>query len=232
MSAAAPERSCLLVDDDARFRDALARAIRGLRIPGGVECRQAADAPQALQALAEAEASLVFLDYRMPGLSGLDCLRQIQSRHPDLPVVMITGEGDEHVAVEAMKAGAMDYLVKGSVEPANLRRAIANALQKGDMLTTIRRQKEALMDAERQRVMIESLAAACHHLGQPATVIRGYLELVRKQNLPPDALEMVDACLAAADSMADVLDTLRKASQYRTVPYLASDPDSSRILDL
>ena len=224
--------TCLLVDDDDLFRDGLARAIRGLRLPFAVECLQAGSGAEALDRLAKEVPGLVFLDYRMPGLSGLECLRIIQAEQPELPVIMVTGAGDERVAVDAMKAGAMDYLVKGSVEAAQLRRAIVNAMQKGEMLATIRQQKEALMDAERHRVMIESLGAACHHLGQPATVIRGYLEMVRKEEISASAREMVETCLEAADSLLDVFQALRRVSEYRTVPYLESGKDSYRILDI
>ena len=224
--------TCLLVDDDELSREGLSRAIRGLRLPFEVEFMQAGSGEEALSTLSVELPALVFLDYRMPGLSGLECLRKMQEGYPDLPVIMVTGAGDERVAVEAMKAGAMDYLVKGSVEVTQLRKAIVNAMQKGEMRATIRRQKDALMEAERHRVMIESLGAACHHLGQPATVIRGYLEMVRKEEMSASARGMVETCLQAADSLAEVLKALSKVSQYRTVPYLESGTDSCRILDI
>ena len=224
--------TCLLVDDDELFREGLARAVRGLRLPLEMEFVQAGSGGEALKKVETEVPGLVFLDYRMPGLTGLECLQAMQEGHPELPVIMVTGAGDERVAVEAMKAGAMDYLVKGSVDAAQLRKAIVNAMQKGEMRTTIRRQKEALLEAERHRVMIESLGAACHHLGQPATVIRGYLEMVRKEEMSASARAMVETCLQAAGSLAEVLKALSKVSQYRTVPYLESGNDSCRILDI
>ena len=224
--------TCLLVDDDELFREGLLRAIRGLRLPLEMKFMQAGSGEEALKKVAVEMPSLVFLDYRMPGLSGLECLRKMQEEYPELPVIMVTGEGDERVAVEAMKAGAMDYLVKGGVEASQLRKVIVNAVQKGEMRATIRRQREALMEAERHRVMIESLGAACHHLGQPATVIRGYLEMVQKEEMSASARAMVETCLQAADSLAEVLKALSKVSQYRTVPYLESGNDSCRILDI
>jgi len=54
----------------------------------------------------------VLLDYRLPDGDGLDCLRKIRQRHPDVPVIIITGAGSEEIAVEAMKLGATDYVVK------------------------------------------------------------------------------------------------------------------------
>ncbi len=54
--------------------------------------------------------ALVLLDYMMPVMNGLEALKQIQGSYPDTYVMMFTGKGSEEVAVEAMKAGAVDYI--------------------------------------------------------------------------------------------------------------------------
>ncbi len=233
MSSQTPHTTFLLVDDDALFRDGFERLIRGLRLSSNPRCLHAEGGAEALALVKERIPHLVFLDYMMPGLSGLQCLRRLREAHEHMPIIMITGAGDEHVAVDAMKAGAMDYLIKGSITPESLKRAIVNALQKANLLMTIREQQEALLDAERHRVMIASLAAACHHMGQPATVIRGYLELLRKEASPPAAQEMIHHCLDAADAMTDVMQRLRAVCDYRTVPYLTGyDKDSEDALPM
>ncbi len=86
---------------------------------------------------------------------------------------------------------------------------------------TIESQSEALLEAERQRVMIQSLATACHHLGQPATVISAYLEMTRRMALPAEAQVMLAECRAAADDVADILKRLQGLTVYRTEPYLS-----------
>lgn len=222
MSSVASQTVFLLVDDDEPFRDGFERLIRGLRLSSGPRFLHAEGGAEALALVKESAPHLVFLDYMMPGLSGLQCLRDLHREHEDMPIIMITGAGDENVAVDAMKAGAMDYLVKGSITPEILKRAIVNALEKAALLKTIREQQETLLDAERHRAMIASLATACHHLGQPATVIRGYLELLRKEVSAPAAQEMIKICLDAADGMADILQRLRAVCDYRTVPYLTT----------
>ena len=87
------------------------------------------------------------------------------------------------------------------------------------MQQTIETQNEELMAAERQRVMIESLGAACHHIGQPATVLRIGLDDLRKQTTDAQARERIDACLDAMRKIGEILEKLRRVSQYRTVPY-------------
>ncbi len=123
----------LIVDDDADTRDGLERALR--ESDDGWDVRQAASANEALAAVTAADVEGVLLDYQLPGADGLTCLREIRRLRPDVPVVMVTGTGSEAVAVEAMKAGAADYVVKhatyalvvpGVVREALGRRALAN----------------------------------------------------------------------------------------------------------
>lgn len=65
-----------------------------------------------LERLENAAFDLVVLDYMLPGMSGIDTLKRIKFRYPELPVVIVTGQGDEKLAVQALKYGASDYLVK------------------------------------------------------------------------------------------------------------------------
>lgn len=117
-------------------------------------------------------------------------------------------------------------------------RALEEQLRMSErMQGTIRLQSEELVAAERQRVMIESLAAACHHIGQPATVLRVQLDLMRQGaggRAEPGA--NLDLCERAVDELAGVIEKLRSVSEYRTVPYQTygdgAGEDSTRIVDI
>ncbi len=87
------------------------------------------------------------------------------------------------------------------------------------MLITIEKQSEEIIEAEQQRVMIESLGAACHHLGQPATVLSLYLSRLR--DLKPEVLnnEYFEKCSEAVNQISDILKRLMHVSEYRTIPY-------------
>ncbi|MBT3193767.1 MAG: hypothetical protein HN341_14565 [Verrucomicrobia bacterium] len=89
-----------------------------------------------------------------------------------------------------------------------------------DLLLTVESQSEEIVAAERQRVMIESLGAACHHLGQPATVLSIYLS--RLQEMRPEVLgqDEFQACSSAVDSISEILKKLKRVSEYRTLPYI------------
>jgi len=98
----------LLVDDEAYVRDSLARVLRRR----GFVVRTAASAPEALTAENLAGADAAITDLRMPGADGLALLTELLAREPGLPVVVLTGHGTVPSAVECMKAGAFDYLLK------------------------------------------------------------------------------------------------------------------------
>ncbi|HZR84482.1 MAG TPA: sigma-54 dependent transcriptional regulator [Candidatus Binatia bacterium] len=98
----------LIVDDDASMRLALAEVLR----KGGFEATTADGADGALRELSDAPHALLVSDMRMPGTSGRELLREVRSRHPGLPVVMMTAYGTVEDAVAAMKAGAREFLTK------------------------------------------------------------------------------------------------------------------------
>src|SRR5258706_1298433 len=102
---AVPRVSVLVVEDNEDHRHLIDRRLR----EAGHDVRLAADGAEALTKLDGVD--LVLLDYRLPGLSGIDTLERIRSNGGP-SVVMVTGMGSESIAVEAMRAGAIDYVVK------------------------------------------------------------------------------------------------------------------------
>ena len=95
---------------------------------------------EALERASEREFAVVLLDVRMPALSGMDVIPRLQAEHPDTSVVMVTAVSDAETAVEAMRRGACDYLIKpfrldevlATVEKACARRRILGAQRRGE----------------------------------------------------------------------------------------------------
>jgi DNA-binding NtrC family response regulator len=99
----------LLVDDEAPFVDALAKRL-GKR---GVKVTTAFSGPEALQKLEEdSRIDVVVLDVKMPGMDGVETLKAIKAARPLVEVVMLTGHATVESAIEGMKLGALDYLMK------------------------------------------------------------------------------------------------------------------------
>lgn len=98
----------LLVDDEERFRETLAKRLRET----GYEVSDAGSGMEALDMLAGQKFDIVIMDIQMPGLSGIETLSEIRAKHIGVEVIMLTGHGDVSSAVEGMRLGAYDYLMK------------------------------------------------------------------------------------------------------------------------
>ena len=115
----------LVIDDDPGLRDYL-EALASTR---GYRVTTAATGEEALRKLDETQPDLVTLDLVLPGMDGLETLTRIKERLPDVPVVMLSGHGQAHNIVEAMKLGASDFLRK-PFEVEELEVAFQKALEK------------------------------------------------------------------------------------------------------
>lgn len=98
-----------------------------------------------------------------------------------------------------------------------------------DRIHMIEKRHEVELGAERQRVMIESLGAMCHHVGQPATVMSMCLYRLKNNPAPGEVPVILAECETAFDSMTEILDQLRTTSQYASEPYLqpAKNPNGT-----
>ncbi len=131
----------LIIDDDTSLRRVLEYNLR----EAGYGVAAAASGEEGLRLFTEAEPSLVISDMKMPGMDGMQVLKSIKERSPETPVIMITAFGSVDMAVEAMKAGAYDYITK----PFNrdeLRLTVAKALQFSSLSQENRQLKSQLAD--------------------------------------------------------------------------------------
>ncbi|MCX6551682.1 MAG: sigma-54 dependent transcriptional regulator [Acidobacteria bacterium] len=103
-----PGASILLVDDDAAFRQVMAGELTRL----GFAVDTASSGEDAVSRLGEREPDVVLLDLQLPGMSGLDVLKIVRDRHHGVEVVMLTGHGSIDTAIESIRIGAFDYVVK------------------------------------------------------------------------------------------------------------------------
>ncbi len=98
----------LIIDDEPSLRKTLARILQR----AGFEVTSAESAEQGIAFLETTRFDLVYMDIRMPGLAGLDALKIIHANNPTLPVILFTAQPDLNSAVEALRRGATDYLLK------------------------------------------------------------------------------------------------------------------------
>lgn len=98
----------LLVDDEKDFVEMLTLRLQEI----GEEVLQAYSGLESLEKLKETEIDVVILDVKMPGMDGIETLQEIKKRHPLVEVIMLTGHGTIETAVQGMKLGAYDFLIK------------------------------------------------------------------------------------------------------------------------
>jgi DNA-binding NtrC family response regulator len=129
----------LIADDEKNMRWVLSQALES----EGYEVIEAADGKEALSAVADQAPDILVLDHKMPAPDGMEVLRRIRAKGHRFPVIMLTAHGNVQTAVEAMKAGASEYLTK-PFDLDELRLSIAKALQMSALAAEVDRLREEL----------------------------------------------------------------------------------------
>ncbi|MEH2063128.1 MAG: PAS domain-containing protein [Nostoc sp.] len=142
------QRTLLIVDDSPEDRELYRRYLLRDR-EYSYNILEATLGQQGLELWQQHQPDAVLLDYRLPDLDGLEFLAQLQllSQQPCLPVIVVTGQGNEAIAVKAMKAGAQDYIVKGQITPEGLQIAVNTAIETVQLRTQLQQR------IERERVV-------------------------------------------------------------------------------
>ncbi|MGZ4817008.1 MAG: PAS domain S-box protein [Terriglobales bacterium] len=149
----------LVVEDDEDDFLLLRQLLK--KTVGDAEVERAATADAAFEMARDERDDLCFLDYRLGEKDGLEVLRELKKRGLAVPVIFLTGQGDEEVAVRAMKAGATDYLLKSKLTVPSLEAAVRYALAlraKEDAVRTARRALHA--SEQRFRALVENSSDA------------------------------------------------------------------------
>ena len=147
----APGRSarpyCVLLADDNP--DDRAMGVRELgKDIANLEVIHVIDRHKRAAALVEGRFDLAITDFHLRWITGLDVLRMIKAHNPQVPVIMFTGTATEEIAVEAMRLGLSDYVVKSPRQMVRLRRAVQSVLTTADEARARQRAEDQLADAE------------------------------------------------------------------------------------
>jgi PAS domain S-box-containing protein len=143
----------LLIDDNPDDR---VLTLRELKKEFEIQVREIIDAEGLASALKEGDFDIVITDYQLKWSNGLEILAKIKARYPDCPVIMFTGTGNEQIAVEAVKDGLDDYVIKSPKHFKRLPAAVKVAIKKAKERQTIRETQEALRESEEKfRTLVE-----------------------------------------------------------------------------
>jgi DNA-binding NtrC family response regulator len=170
----------LIVDDQPDFAKGLVRVL-ATKLPQA-QLAFALSAETALQELSTTLYEVMVTDLRMPGLSGLDLIPRALELHPRLGIVVLTAHGAIDSAVEALKAGAYDFLTK-PVDFDHLARIITNGLERAQLLEENRRLRAAVTACSNQLGLLGE-SAAMRHVRQTiaAVAVSDYTVLIRGES--------------------------------------------------
>ena len=98
----------LIVDDENDFREAIIKRLRARKF----DADGADSGPKALEMLDDRDFDVIILDVKMPGMDGIEALRQIKLRKPEVEVIMLTGHASVESGIQGMQLGAFDYVMK------------------------------------------------------------------------------------------------------------------------
>lgn len=206
----APPFRILVVEDSVADQQVIRRA---LEPEGG--CRDlefVRDGETCLARLAQAPVQLVILDYSLPGMSGLEVLRRLRARAPGPAVIMVTGMGSEEIAVQAMKMGAADYLVKSTKLAETLPLALRRLVDRLEIERDLRQTTATLRRLEEvDRLKSEFIANVSHELRTPLVSILGYADYLlqgRMGPLPPEHRRALEVSRRNAERLQRIIESL------------------------
>ena len=164
----------LLVDDDEDVREFLAMSLE----IQDVKATQVADAESAMEALTSGSFDAVATDMNLPGADGISLLRHIREKYDDLPVILITGYGSVDSAVDALKMGAQDYLVKPLETADGLLGAIWKAVDRHKLTKENRALQERLVRAKKMESLADLAGGVAHDLNNILAPMLGLPDII------------------------------------------------------
>jgi DNA-binding response OmpR family regulator len=157
VSKAKPSGHILIIDDEVSLRQTLARILQR----AGFDVSTAANGKEGITLADENSFDLIYLDIRMPDINGLDVLKIIHTDHPDVPIILFTAQPDLHSAVEALRRGASDYLLKP------LRPQVV--IDRTNSILADQQKKKRKNELQRQ---MDALQAEIHSLEKDPSIVR------------------------------------------------------------
>jgi CheY-like chemotaxis protein len=220
--------TALIVEDSHNDATITARALNTFGIK---KCHTVGTAEDALEFLAHHTCDVALIDYRLPGMDGLQLLERIRESYPEILAILVTGVRDEHVAVSAMKLGAVDYVAKDDLLTGDLVRSLQTALRERMASREEERRSVILSGADRIQVASEEarwlvdLASEASHDLTARRFREKWSDVLASDSPPRDSVPSGSVALDYGEEQwPDVLDAFLQymSESFRAFPAPAS----------
>jgi DNA-binding NarL/FixJ family response regulator len=146
---------------------------------------------------------MIVIDYYLPEMNGLELAREIRQRNIETPIIFLTSNRDFRLAIEVMKFGVEDYLIKDEAVDSVLPRSIVNILERVRLKQRIATQaKTDLIARKRTDAIHELVVTVCHEFNNPLAAIKISTDILLRQELEPrdkDVVQAIDAQISEVE---------------------------------
>jgi len=197
----------LIIDDEEALREGCKQALK----EQGYVTETAENGDRGLQLIRELNPDLVLVDLKMPGKSGMEILQEIESTHPNMVKIVITGYSTVSSAVEAMKRGADDFIPKPFTDD-ELSMTVEKGLKKRRLIL----EREALM-REQEVIRRNMISLVSHEMRAPLAAAIQYLEVIlggMAGEVSQEASEMIERCVVRLREMLELFSRWLKLATY------------------
>lgn len=205
------QETILVIDDNVEFARAL---INSMLTPLSFRTLYAPNGQLGLKLAVDQRPDVIMLDMHMPLMSGLEVLSALRRREVDAPVIFMTAEGSETIAVDAFRLGVRDYLTKPFDQT-----ALSNALDRA--LKEMRLERDALISETVRRTVV----TLSHYLNNYLMILDGNLflleEILQEQSQveTEELLEILKGSKTSADKIKKVISVLQRVSKVKMSTY-------------
>ncbi len=202
MTPTQPQTQVLLVEDNPGDADLVRLRLVEGQSQAKVHCVNRLS--DALASLAKEQPALVLLDLNLPDSHGAETFRKIMKQSPNVPIVVLSGQDDEALAINAVHNGVQDYLVKGGFSGKQLERAIRYAVERQALLSALENTRKEQLEFKNRL-----LSHVSHELRTPLTCIHQYISLIADGLSGPTTVDQRDHLKIAMQGVSQLQAMIR-----------------------
>jgi len=174
----------LLVDDDPKYADIIKHQLRAFqnKVFSVLWVSNPAEVLPLLKS--DKVIDLILMDYFLPGTTGIEIIKDIYNEKIRIPIILLTSNRDFRIAIEAMKYGVEDYILKEDAANTMLPRSIINIIERVELAKQVEKaEKDEMISRKRVEAIQELIVTMCHEFNNPLAAIKISTDILMRQKL-------------------------------------------------